>query len=237
MVRGKRLIILDHADVLSHDQEIHPDIVILTGNVRLRHGSWIMTCDSANLNETTNSFDAFGHVQILEGDSISITAGEMLYDGMTAMAELHDNVILTKNVTTLFTERLFYDRNQKVGYYDNFGTLADSVNTLTSIYGEYNTSSDEALFQNEVHLENDRFTLDTDILHYNTKTSICRIVSPTLIETKDSVTIETDRGFYNTDTEQSILLDRSLVTHPDGTMTGDSILYDKKRSARPSTMW
>ena len=115
MVRGKRLIILDHADVLSHDQEIHPDIVILTGNVRLRHGSWIMTCDSANLNETTNSFDAFGHVQILEGDSISITAGDMLYDGMTAMAELHDNVILTKNVTTLFTERLFYDRNQKVG--------------------------------------------------------------------------------------------------------------------------
>ena len=229
MVRGKRLIVLDHADVLSHDQDIHPDIVILTGNVRLRHGSWIMTCDSANLNETTNSFDAFGHVHIQEGDSISITAGEMLYDGMTALAELHDNVILTKNVTTLFTESLFYDRNQQVGYYDNFGTLADSVNTLTSIYGEYNTSSDEALFQNEVHLENDRFTLDTDILHYNTKTSICRIVSPTLIETKDSVRIETDRGFYNTNTEQSILLDRSLITHPDGTMTGDSILYDKKR--------
>lgn len=229
MVGGKRLIILDHADILSHDQAILPDVVILSGNVRLRHGSWIMTCDSANLNEETNSFDAFGHVRIQEGDSISITAGEMTYDGMTTLAELHDNVILTKNVTTLFTERLFYDRNQKVAYYDNFGTLTDSVNTLTSVYGEYNTGSDEALFQNQVHLENDRFTLDTDILHYNTKTSICRIVSPTIIETTDSVTIETDRGFYNTDTEQSILLDHSLVTHPDGTMTGDSILYDKKR--------
>ena len=229
MVGGKRLIILEHADILSHDQAILPDVVILSGNVRLRHGSWIMTCDSANLNEETNSFDAFGHVRIQEGDSISITAGEMTYDGMTSLAELHDNVILTKNVTTLFTERLFYDRNQKVAYYDNFGTLADSVNTLTSVYGEYNTGSDEALFQNQVHLENDRFTLDTDILHYNTKTSICRIVSPTIIETTDSVTIETDRGFYNTDTEQSILLDHSLVTHPDGTMTGDSILYDKKR--------
>ncbi|WP_308592249.1 OstA-like protein [uncultured Porphyromonas sp.] len=229
MVGGKRLIILDHADILSHDQAILPDVVILSGNVRLRHGSWIMTCDSANLNEVTNSFDAFGHVRIQEGDSISITAGEMTYDGMTTLAELHDNVILTKNVTTLFTERLFYNRNQKVAYYDNFGTLADSINTLTSVYGEYNTGSDEALFQNQVHLENDRFTLDTDILHYNTKTSICRIVSPTIIETTDSVTIETDRGFYNTDTEQSILLDHSLVTHPDGTMTGDSILYDKKR--------
>ena len=229
MVSGKRLIILDHADILSHDQAILPDVVILSGNVRLRHGSWIMTCDSANLNEVTNSFDAFGHVRIQEGDSISITAGEMTYDGMTTLAELHDNVILTKNVTTLFTERLFYNRNQKVAYYDNFGTLADSINTLTSVYGEYNTGSDEALFQNQVHLENDRFTLDTDILHYNTKTSICRIVSPTIIETTDSVTIETDRGFYNTDTEQSILLDHSLVTHPDGTMTGDSILYDKKR--------
>lgn len=229
MVSGKRLIILDHADILSHDQAILPDVVILSGNVRLRHGSWIMTCDSANLNEVTNSFDAFGHVRIQEGDSISITAGEMTYDGMTTLAELQDNVILTKNVTTLFTERLFYNRSQKVAYYDNFGTLADSINTLTSVYGEYNTGSDEALFQNQVHLENDRFTLDTDILHYNTKTSICRIVSPTIIETTDSVTIETDRGFYNTDTEQSILLDHSLVTHPDGTMTGDSILYDKKR--------
>ena len=229
MVGGKRLIILDHADILSHDQATLPDVVILSGNVRLRHGSWIMTCDSANLNEVTNSFDAFGHVRIQEGDSISITAREMTYDGMTTLAELHDNVILTKDVTTLFTERLFYNRSQKVAYYDNFGTLADSINTLTSVYGEYNTGSDEALFQNQVHLENDRFTLDTDILHYNTKTSICRIVSPTIIETTDSVTIETDRGFYNTDTEQSILLDHSLVTHPDGTMTGDSILYDKKR--------
>lgn len=228
-VRGKRLIILEHADVLSHDQEIHPDIVILTGNVRLRHGSWIMSCDSANLNETTNSFDAYGHVEILEGDSISITAGQMMYDGMTTLAELYDNVILTKDVTTLFTEELFYNRNQKVAYYENFGTLADSVNTLTSIYGEYDTETSEALFQNQVHLENDRFTLDTDILHYNTETSICRIVSPTFIETTDSVTIETDRGFYNTETEQSILLDRSLITHPDGTMTGDSILYDKQR--------
>ena len=60
MVGGKRLIILDHADILSHDQAILPDVVILSGNVRLRHGSWIMTCDSANLNEVTNSFDAFG---------------------------------------------------------------------------------------------------------------------------------------------------------------------------------
>ena len=229
IVHGRRLIILEHADILQHDQELTPDIVTLSGSVRLRHGGWLMLCDSANLNERTNSFEAFGHVNIHEGDSITITANQMLYDGGSTLAKLRENVILTKGVTTLFTEELFYDRSQQVAYYENFGTLADSVNTLSSIYGEYNTSSSEALFQNEVHLENKNFSLDTEILHYNTKTSICRIISPTLIETTDSVTIETNRGFYNTNTEQGILLNRSLVTHPNGTLTGDSIQYDKRR--------
>lgn len=227
--QGKKIIILDHADRLEHDQLMMPDIIVLAGSVQLRHGSWIMHCDSAHLNEVTNSFDAFGHIRIEEGDSITITAGTLNYDGIASMAVLSDNVILRKNVTTLFTEELFYDRTNKLAYYSNFGTLADSVNTLTSMYGEYNTGSSEATFEQQVHLENDRFTMDTEILHYNTDNTICQIVSPTYIQTTDSVTIETDRGFYNTTTEQSILLNRSLITHPDGTMTGDSIHYDKQR--------
>jgi lipopolysaccharide export system protein LptA len=79
-------------------------------------------------------------------------------------------------------------------------------------------------------LTNPNFVLTSDTLLYNTDTKVADIVSPTDIIYDQETDIHTSRGWYNTQTEQSMLLDRSVVHHQDGKMmTGDTIYYDKKK--------
>lgn len=222
-----KTILLHNADILTYSQKNLPDVQKLSGNVKLQHGSWLMYCDSAYLNERTNSFEAFGHIRIKEGDSINITSRSLVYDGVTRMAILRGNVILNNGSSSLFTETLYYDRNQDLAYYDESGTIADSENVLTSVYAEYQTKTGDAYFREEVEIENPDFNLQTNLLYYNTNDHICRIISPTTI-TSDSTRIETDKGFYNTQDNIGILLNRSNVFHPEGTLTGDSIICDRK---------
>lgn len=224
---GAKKIILDYSNVLEYDGTLAPGVQKLIGNVQLRHQNWIMNCDSAHLNEQENQFEAFGTVKITEGDSISIFSKYLFYDGNTRFAKLRNTVELHNNTAVLYTDSLDYDRNLGIGYYFETGTIVDSLNVLTSIYGEYSPNKDEAIFRNMVELQNPDFSLKTDFLRYNTRSKIAYYDGPTLIET-DSGHIETLRGVYDTDKDVGILLDRSIVYNQQGTIMGDSMLYDRK---------
>ena len=75
---------------------------------------------------------------------------------------------------------------------------------------------------------NPKFVLTADTLGYNTETYQSDIVGPTTILYDEETTILSTNGWYNTQTELSMLLDRSRIIHVDGiTLTGDTIYYDK----------
>jgi lipopolysaccharide export system protein LptA len=79
-----------------------------------------------------------------------------------------------------------------------------------------------------VKLLHPKFVLETDTLCYNTATYQADLVSQTRIVYEHETTILSSNGWYNTQTEHSMLLDRSLIVHDDGmTLTGDTIYYDK----------
>ena len=61
-------VILLHTDHLRYDEYRHPGAQILTGNVQFRHEDVLMYCDSACFYQATNSFNAYGHVKMLQGD-------------------------------------------------------------------------------------------------------------------------------------------------------------------------
>ena len=61
--KGTRRIILDHADRLEYNAELTPGVQRLVGNVQLRHLNWVMTCDSAFLDQETDQFEAFGNTR------------------------------------------------------------------------------------------------------------------------------------------------------------------------------
>lgn len=223
---GKKRIVLEHADSLHYDAIEMPGMQQLKGNVKLRHAGWIMYCDSAFLEEETNSLFAYDNIRIKEGDSVTIIGQLLNYYGEDRIAQLRYNVELSNRTATLYTDSLDYDRNAGIAYYTEGGTIVDSLNTLSSVYGEYTPSTNEAVFRDEVVLENTDFTLNTDYLRYNTDTKIAYFNGPTTI-VSDSGRIESTRGVYDTGNDVGILLDRSVVFNRRGTVTADSIFYDK----------
>ena len=56
---------------------------------------------------------------------------------------------------------------------------------------------------------------------------MAEIVGPSNIDSGDNH-IYSESGFYNTQTEEAILLDRSIVTNKGRKMVGDSLYYDSK---------
>jgi len=225
----KDLVYILNSDETIGDEVRRPDITLLQGNVRLRHKGMYMFCDSAYLNEKTNSFEAFGKVHMEQGDTLFIYGNYLKYDGFKELAKLRENVKLVNRKTTLLTDSLDYDRVLDKAYYFEGGTMLDQENVLTSDWGEYSPSTKNAVFNFDVKLVNPRFTLKTDTLKYNSGNGIAHIVGPSRIDSEKNH-ITSKRGYYNTRADQAQLLDRSLLVNEDGRkLTGDSIYYDRKK--------
>ncbi len=222
------LVYLEHSQTLSFDEQRLPDAQILRGDVRFRHDSVIMYCDSAYFFEKENSLHAFGHVHMVQGDTLEGFGDVLFYNGNTKLARLRRHVRLIHQKTTLTTDSLNYDRKKNIAYYFSGGMIEDSLNSLTSRWGQYTPDNHQAIFRDEVKLVNPKFVLTADTLGYNTETYQSDIVGPTTILYDEETTILSTNGWYNTQTELSMLLDRSRIIHVDGiTLTGDTIYYDK----------
>ncbi len=231
-IHAQTMVYLEHSDRLSFDEDRIADAQILSGDVRFRHDDALMYCDSAYFYEKTNSIDAFGHIRFVQGDTLLGYGDKLYYNGNTKLARLRKNVRLvhgTENPTILTTDSLNYDRVRDVAYYFSFGSIRDSLNTLNSEWGQYTPNNKQAVFSHDVKLTNPKFELTSDTLLYNTETHIADLVSPTRIVYEKETNIYSSRGWYNTETERSMLLQRSVVEQTDGkSLTGDTIFYDKR---------
>ena len=222
----KTKVFLEHAKTLSFDKEVNADAQFLQGDVCFRHDSSYMYCDSAYFFETTNSLEAFSNVRMEQGDTLFVYGNYLFYDGNTQIAYLRENVRMENGQVTLFTDSLNYERIPDIGYYFDGGLIVDSLNQLSSFYGQYSPTTKLAIFNDSVRLENPNFTLYSDTLHYDTESKIATILGPSII-VSDSGTIHSSRGWYNTETNTSLLLDRSEVYSGNRVLIGDSISYNQ----------
>ena len=227
--KKQEMVYLLHSNSLEFDEAHLPDAQILRGNVIFRHDSALMYCDSAYFFDKENSLHAFSNVRFVQGDTLFGYGDALYYDGNTKIARMRRNVKLVHYSTVLTTDSMNYNRNTNLAYYFSGGTIKDSLNTLTSVWGQYHPPTNQAIFRNQVELVNDKFTLSSDTLKYNTDSHIADIVGPTTIVYEEETTILSTLGQYNTENEQSQLFQRSQVIHTDGKrMTGDTIFYDKQ---------
>lgn len=227
VVRATRVYLV-HADSLSFDRERNADAQVLNGNVCFRHDSAYMYCDSAYFFESTNSLEAFSHVRMEQGDTLFVFGDYLFYDGNGQVAYLRENVRMENGQVTLFTDSLNYERYTNIGYYFEGGMIVDSLNQLSSFYGQYSPDTKWAYFNDSVKLENEHFTLYSDTLHYNTESKLANILGPSVI-VSDSGEIHTSKGWYDTVNNTSFLLDRSEVRSGSRILVGDSIAYDRER--------
>ena len=116
-----------------------------------------------------------------QGDTLFVYGNYLFYDGNTQIAYLRENVRMENGQVTLFTDSLNYERIPDIGYYFDGGLIVDSLNQLSSFYGQYSPSTKLAIFNDSVRLENEQFTLYSDTLHYNTDSKIATILGPSII--------------------------------------------------------
>ena len=227
----KTKVYLEHADKQSFNRIINDQRQVLTGSVVFRHDGSYMYCDSAYFYEQDVSLEAFGRVRMEQGDTLFVYGDYLFYDGNIELAQVRYNVRMVNvqqdsSEVTLYTDSLDYNRQTDIGYYFEGGRIVDVENELVSVYGQYSPGTKIAVFNDSVILTNPQFVLYSDTLEYSTETKIATILGPSIIES-DSGIIHTSRGWYNTQENTSLLLDRSEVLSGNRFLIGDSLEYDK----------
>lgn len=222
----KSKILIKHSNFGRIDNDTDPDIQKLIGDVYVTHQNVKMYCDSAYLHDKKNEVEAFGHVHIINADTVHIYSDYLKYDGKIRLAELRKNVTLKNQSIKLTTDKLDFDMNLNMGYYNQGGTIVDSTNVLTSITGRYYTEQDLFFFKDSVVLVNSDYTLYSDTMQYKTVNKTVTILGPTRIVSEEE-TLYSESGWYNTQTGISHLLKNTTVNRDDYQIKGDSIYLNK----------
>jgi lipopolysaccharide export system protein LptA len=183
--------------------------------------------DSAYFYPQKNSFDAFGNVNINQGDTLNVYGDKLYYNGNTHVALVTDNVRLVDRDATLTTNYLTYNTATRIGTYTGGGKLVNKDNTLISKNGYYFASTRDAYFRYNVVLTTIDATIRTDTLRYNSGTRISYFYGPTHIIGKDKDTLYTEKGDYNTITEQAFFSRKNLYTQTTKSLKGDSLFFDR----------
>lgn len=225
----KRKIEMLNSDLYTHDDKINRFADRLIGNVTLSHNRVLMYCDSAYLYNDSNKVDAFGHVHIVQGDSLNLYGNRIKYEGNTKIATIFGNVKMVNKSITLTTDELIFDMKTNIGNYHNWGKIVDTANVLVSKIGRYYSNEDLCLFKDSVKVTNKDFVLKADTLKYQTKTERVILVGPThIVGTSKQGTLYSEKGWYDTRKNIAELYKSSRIMGKEQTLQGDTIFYSKK---------
>lgn len=196
------------------------------GDVIFVQNETTIYCDSASFNRSKNFIEAYGKVRITEGDSVTVTAFRLTYDGDKKIAYLRNKVVFTKLETaTLYTDFLDYDRKSNKAKYFNNGKLVDSTNTLTSLKGYYDVNTNMASFKTNVVGVNKQYTMTSDTLQYNSKNKFIYFRSTTQLKDTEGGTAYYENGFYDTRQKKSDLTSGNFET-PAYILKGTKLFLD-----------
>jgi len=222
-------ITIQQADFGKYSKALGENVYRLIGNVIFEHDGALMYCDSALMNDETNSVKAFGNIHIKMSDTLNLYGDKLNYYGDTRTAEVIENVKLIDRQTTLSTDRLLFDRNSQIASYITGGRIISKETRLNSKKGYYHTDVKQFFFKENVVLKNPKNTMNSDTLMYNTVTEIAYFFGPTIIKGKDNNNyMYCENGWYNTKTDVSRFSKNALVVNGNQRLTGDSLYYDKK---------
>jgi lipopolysaccharide export system protein LptA len=201
-------------------------VQILVGNVRLKQGTTLFSCDSCVLNDAAKTFLAFGRVHINEDDTAQVWANNLRYLYDKRYAYLNGNVRLTDGHGNLTTNNLEYDVARKIGVYKNGGKVVSNQTTVTSQEAIYYADIKDVYFKKNVLMKDPANTIRTDSILYNTEFQTARFISKTVIRDTSGRVITTTEGFYDGIARKTEFTQRTTIVDKSLTVTGDNILSD-----------
>lgn len=187
------------------------ELQFLVGHVQLKQENTFFYCDSAVYNKRLRIIEAFGNVHINDNDSVHTYAQYLLYHADTKIANLRKKVKLTDGKSSLFSEELQYDINQKIGEYHVGGRVENGTSKLTSKEAVYYADMKDVYFKKDVVLTDPKYTLKSDSLLYNTNTEIATFIAQTYIEDSAKRKIKTREGYYDLKNKKAFFSSRTTI--------------------------
>ncbi len=218
----------------TKDEAQYPGAAIFskdTRQVQFEHDGADLWCDIAVYYQKENRLKAIGNIRLQQGDSVEMTSGKIEYDGNMKLAKAYENVLLESRTSengnmTLTTDTLYFDRIEQESYYDSFGTIIDSANTLTSEIGKYFLETKKYQFLDSVHIDNPKYILDSEQLDYYTTSKNAYMYGPSTIKGAD-YKMYCERGFYDTKIENGYGIKNTEIHYNNRIVEGDSVYFDK----------
>lgn len=197
-----------------------------TGDVLFQHGTDLLYCDTAILNQEKNNLEAFGNVKIVQANGTTVQSDYLSYTGNIKKAYLRGNVSLNSGQDNLWTEELDYYLNTKIGNYYQNGTLQSGSTTVSSTLGTYNTQTKEARFVDQVFVTDTAYNIESKDLGYNTESKMMRFFDSTVVTNESSV-LRTSKGIYDSKNQIANFTVRSSILNKEQYIEGDSLDYNK----------
>lgn len=198
--------------------------------VHVVHEGIDMFCDQAIYYPSENFIEAYGNVNMKQGDSINMRSKYAEYSGKTKLAFASGEVVLKEPNSVLTTDTLWFDRVKQQAYYRTKGKVVrDTSGTITSQIGRYYMNTKKYQFVKDVHLVNPDYTIDSDRLDFYTTSGHAYLYGPTTIDSKESK-IYCEKGFYNTKNDTGYFVKKSRIDYDNRIFEGDSMYFDRNKN-------
>ncbi len=220
----KKLEIMN-AELTAYDIKLGKDARKLLGNVQLKHEDIIMSCDSAYFYSESGSVDAFSHVKMVQGDTLTLTGDLAHYNGETKEARVRNNVRLVNKETTLETDTLNYNRSEGIASYEGGGVLTQEDSRLTSKRGRFLLDTEIFYFMDSVKIVNPDYMINTDSLRYDSGKEISYFSGPTEILNDDRF-IYCENGWHDMQKNVSFVTDNAYMEQNGRIISGDTLYYE-----------
>ena len=170
----------------------------IIGPARFLHNGTYLLCDTALWNVNTKVIDAWGHVRILQDETV-LSSDKLIYLVDKDLAQFRGTVVqLTdKDRNTLRTRHLDYNTADSIAVFQNGGSMKDKDGQIIeSRNGTYDSKKKVFTFENDVNMFSDSIFVKTRTLVYESKKDLATFSSVTDVW-KDDNMLTADQGWYD----------------------------------------
>ena len=237
--QAQKKIEIKYSGFLNFDEIQYPGAKILTRDdaeqVHITHEGGNLWCDKAFYYGKENSLEAYGHVKLVQADTVKLSSKYIQYNGNSQLAFASGNVILQSPDSEIKTDTLYFDRAKQEAFYNNNGTVKqDTTLTITSKIGRYYMTTKKMKFVNDVVLKNDDAVIKSNYFDYYENEKQAYLYGPSTITTKESVTY-CEKGFYDTNKKIGYAVKNSKINYDNREVIGDSLYFDNNKNFASAT--
>ena len=167
-------------------------------DARFLHNDTYLICDTALWNVDTRIINAFGHVQVLQEQTV-LSSDKLDYIIDENVAQFRGSLVqlLDKDGNTLRTRNLDYNTKDSLAMFFRGGSMRDKDGQIIeSLEGTYDSKIKEFTFSENVNMYTDSVFVSTDKLVYHSETSTA-VFTGGLNAWKDNGMLSSDNGWYD----------------------------------------